>query len=238
MKNDGFYFIPKQWLGDANIIAMDWDCKGMHLHLIAIAWQQDPKGHLIDDDNLILKLIGNPSKEDWENRIKKQIFSAWKSVVLEINGVERRYWCQPDIIKITENAEKPAPVRRTRKKKATGQIIENPLYEGFDLKSLLNNKVGTTILYEKATEQDKSDIWKLGVKLIQQQNESEAKVRGFIARLIKEYGEKPVANAIAQLSIKAVKPADINSYLIGILKKNNEDLDQQKKGTGRGRVSI
>lgn len=237
MKNDGFYFIPKQWLGDANIIAMDWDCKGMHLHLIAIAWQQEPKGYILDDEELIIKLLGNPSKEDWENRIKKQIFSAWKNKVLNIDGIKRKYWYQPGIIKATENAEKPKTTR-TRTKKKESLIIENPLYQGFNLNILLDNKVGTTILHEKANEDDKTTIWQLGVSLIKKQNDSEAKVRGFIARLIKEYGEKPVASAIAQLAIKSVLPADINSYLVGILKKNNEDLDKQKRGTGRGRVAI
>ena len=57
-KDEGFYFIPKKWLGDANVISMDWDCKGMHLHLMAIAWQQPLQGYIIDDENLILKVLG------------------------------------------------------------------------------------------------------------------------------------------------------------------------------------
>ena len=94
-KEEGFYFIPKKWLGDASVIAMDWDCKGMHLHLMAIAWQQEPKGHLIDDDKIIRKLLSNPDIKDWEERIKPQIFSAWKQKTLNIDNNERVYWYQP-----------------------------------------------------------------------------------------------------------------------------------------------
>lgn len=239
-KDNGFYFIPQQWLGDANVMAMDWDCRGIHLHLIAIAWQQDPKGYLIDDEELILRMLGVIDVEDWEKRIKKQVFSAWKKKSLEINGTKRNYWYQPRVLKATENAEKPPVKPRTRRKKSDTTIeeIENPLFEGFQLTSLLDSKVSTTILHEEATVEEKSTIWKIGVSLVKNQGDSDAKARGFIARLIKEYGEKTVATAIAQLSIKSVPPADTHSYLVGILKKQNEELDLKRRGTGRGRVSI
>lgn len=237
-KEDGFYFIPKKWLGDANVIAMDWDCKGMHLHLMSIAWQQNPKGYILDDDKLIQKLLGNPEKEDWEGRIKPQIFIAWKKKNLTINGVERSYWYQAGIIKSTENAEKEekAPTKRTKKLKE--DIVENPYYEGFDLKILLDSKPTTTILHEEASKEEKSTIWHLGVSLVKQQGDSDGKARGFLAKLIKEYGDKCVAEAIAQLSLKKISPAETHSYLIGILKKQQTDLDQKQKGTGRGRVSL
>lgn len=240
-KEEGFYFIPKKWLGDASVIAMDWDCKGMHLHLMAIAWQQEPKGHLIDDDKIIRKLLSNPDIKDWEERIKPQIFSAWKQKTLNIDNNERVYWYQPGMIKATsvadQNSEEPKKTRKPRAKKEK-IVVENPDFEGFDLKILLDSKPTTTILHENATQEEKSTIWTLGVQLVKRQGDSEAKARGFIAKLIKEYGDKPVAEAIAQLSLKSIPPAEIHSYLVGILKKQQNEDEKKKKGTGRGMVSI
>ena len=112
--------------------------------------------------------------------------------------------------------------------------------EGFDLKSLLKLKPVQTILYEKpeeATKEEKSSIWTLGVELLSSQESDEKKIRGFLARQIKQYGDKAVAQAIAQMSISSVKPADIFSYLIGVIKKHKEDGGITKK-TGRGSVSL
>lgn len=237
-KEDGFYFNPKKWLGDANVLAMDWDCKGMHLHLMAIAWQQNLKGHLLDDEKLIKKLLGNPDQEDWENRIKPQIFCAWKKKVIKEGNIERQYWYQPGIIKTVSEAADPstAPAKRTRKKKAELIEVENPEFEGFNLDSLLKIKPTVTILYEPSTKEDKETIWSMGVKLLQTNGVPEGKARGFIAKLIKEYSDKEVAAALAQLSLKQVSPAEVNSYLIGILKKQQEGGFTKK--TGRGSVSL
>jgi hypothetical protein len=238
-KEDGFYFNPKKWLGDASIIAMDWDCKGMHLHLMAIAWQQNMKGHLLDDENLIRKLLGNPEQSDWENRIKPQIFSSWKKKVVKEGNIERQYWYQPGIIKTVKetsgNDSEPAPVKRTRKKKTELIEVENPEFEGFNLESLLKTKPTATILHEPSNADERSTIWSIGVQLVKKQGESDAKARGFLARLIKEYGDKAVAAAVAQLSLKQVSPAEVHSYLVGILKKQQEGV---KKAAGRGSVSL
>lgn len=237
-KEDGFYFNPKKWLGDANVLAMDWDCKGMHLHLMAIAWQQNLKGHLLDDENLIKRLLGNPDQSDWENRIRPQIFSAWKKKVIKDGNIERQYWYQPGIIKTVSEASgtDATPVKRTRKKKIDLIEVENPEFEGFNLDSLLKIKPTVTILYEPATTEDKQNIWSMGVKLLQANGVPEGKARGFIAKLIKEYSDKEVAAALAQLSLKQVSPAEVNSYLIGILKKQQEGGFTKK--TGRGSVSL
>lgn len=239
-KQDGFYFIPKKWLGDANVIAMDWDCKGMHLHLMAIAWQQAEKGFLLDDDNLIKKLLGNPDSNDWENRIKPQIFSAWKKKMLSINGVERLHWYQPGIIKTTQEIENNInePIKKRTRKKKEEVLIENPDFEGFDLKILLDAMNTTTILHEEVTSEERSNIWTLGIQLLKRQNDSESQVRKFIGLKIKEFGEKQVALAIANLSLKSIPPAEAHSYLVGMLKKQQQENTQQKKGTGKGKVAL
>lgn len=234
-KTDGFYFIPKKWLGDANIIAMDWDCKSMHLHLMCIAWQQDPRGYLLDDENLLKKLLGNPTEEDWNNRIKPQVFSCWKNDVLEINGIKRKYWYQPGLLKNqeTETIDKP---KKPRKKK-TGDLIEfdNPNYTGFNLEEILKAKPSATILHEASTQEERQSIWTIGVQILSKQDGNQGKARGFLAKLIKEYGDKAVAEAVAQLSLKEISPVEIHSYLVGILRKQQ---DVEKKKTGRGTVSL
>lgn len=235
-KQDGFYFIPKKWLGDANVIAMDWDCKAMHLHLMAIAWQQEPKGYILEDDVLIRKLLGSPDIEDWEHRIKPQIFVAWKKKALKINDIERSYWYQPGIVKTFEESSE-TPKKRTRKKKEE-VIIENPEFEGFNLKSVLDFQHTTTILHEEITKEERSNIWTLGIQALKTPSNSETEIRRFIGQNIKIYGEKQVAQAIANLSLKSLSPVDARSYLIGILKKQQIETIEGKKGSGRGRVSI
>ncbi len=239
-KEDGFYFIPKKWLGDASVLAMDWDCKGMHLHLMAIAWQQDLKGYLLDDENLIRKLLGNPELSDWENRIKPQIFAAWKKKLVKTDKIERQYWYQPGMAKTlaekeTSLSETTATVKKPRKKKEELIEVENPNFEGFNLESLLTDKNTATILHEKSNEEERQTIWTIGVQLVKKQGDSEAKTRGFLARLIKDYGDKAVAHAVAQLSLKQVSPAEVHSYLIGILKKQQ---DGNMRKNGRGSVSL
>ena len=221
MKNTGFYFNPKKWLGDSNILAMDWDCKAMHLHLIAIAWQNDPKGYILNNDELILKFLNNPKEQDWENRIKPQIMTAWKKKKLTIKNITSEYIYQPGIIKEITKEETP-------KKKEEKLVIKSNEFDGFDLKSLLNKNESKTINYEKATTEEKDTIWTLGIKILKPALGTEQKTRMFMAKMIKTYGEKPLASAIAKLSIKECKPVEITSYLIGILKNEAKSETKQK----------
>ena len=109
MIEDGFYFNPKRWLGDANVIAMDWDCRAMHLHLMAIAWQQEKKGFLIYDEQLLLKILNRLKDDDWDNRIKPQIMKSWKKKIISENGKNIEYIFQPGLVK------NEAIKKRTRK---------------------------------------------------------------------------------------------------------------------------
>lgn len=239
-KDEGFYFIPKKWLGDANVISMDWDCKGMHLHLMAIAWQQPLKGYIIDDENLILKVLGNPDRKDWESRIRPQIFQAWKKKNIIQEGIEKIYWYQPGIIKTIEDLSEKKPTRKNKILIEKIFLENNEVsYPGFDLKKILNEKITSTILHEKPDEQDKLTIWNIGVSLIKKQNESETQTRAFLARLIKQYGEKTVAQVIAEISIKNIKPAEIHSYLTAMLKnKAKQEETGSKQGSGKGSVML
>jgi hypothetical protein len=232
---NGFYFIPKKWLGDSNILAMDWDCRGMHLHLMAIAWQQTKKGFLLADDTLLRKYLNNPSDEDWK-RIKNQIFSAWKKITIIENNQNIDYLYQPGLIENEELKILPKKTTKRRTKKEDLKIISSD-FSGFNLENILKAKATTTILYEKSNKEEKSTIWTIGIQLLQQNGESETKARSFLAKLVKDFGEKPVAQSIANLSIQNKTPIEIHSYLIGILKKQQKELES-KKTTSRGMVSL
>lgn len=240
-KEIGFYFIPKKWLGDATVLTMDWDCKAMHFHLMCIAAQQEKQGYLLDDDSIFRKLLGNPEINDWMNRIKPQVFSAWKQKIIKENGKQLVYWYQPGLLKsLSENETSPSTTKKSKKKLQFLEFDEpESQNEGFDLKCLLKVKPQHTILYEKpkeATKEEKASIWTLGVKLLATQEPDEKKIRGFLARQITQYGEKAVAQAIAQLSINSSNPADIFSYLVGTIKKIKDDIPAKK--TGKGSVSL
>ena len=139
----------------------------------------------------------------------------------------------------TTDTVKPEKKTRTKKTPDVADEFEGVDIPGFNLLSILKLKPATTILYKKpieATKEEKNTIWTLGVQLVQEHGGTEAKARGFLARLIKEYGDKQVASAIAHISIKSLNPADIHSYLVGILKK--QQAEEPVKRTGRGKVSI
>ena len=242
-KEIGFYFIPKNWLGDATVMLMDWDCKAMHFHLMCIAAQQEKQGFLLDDDNIFRKLLGNPNIDDWNNRIKKQVFSAWKQKIIKENNKQIIYWYQAGLLKSLANDAEDVVELSIKKSKKKNSFLEFPELEaqkeGFDLKYLLKLKPPQTILYVKpieATKEEKSSIWTFGIQLLASQEQDEKKIRGFLARQIKQYGDKAVAQAIAQISINSAKPADIFSYLVGTIKKIKEDGLTKK--SGKGSVSL
>jgi uncharacterized protein YdaU (DUF1376 family) len=91
-----FQFYPKQWLGDDKIMLMDWDARGMHFHLLCIAWQQPIACSVPADERIIRRWLGSP--KDWP-RLKAQIFSAWRlendrwfqdGLLREFNAQKRR----------------------------------------------------------------------------------------------------------------------------------------------------
>jgi uncharacterized protein YdaU (DUF1376 family) len=75
MRAPAFQFYPKQWLGDDKVMGMDWDARAMHMHLMCIAWQQDPPCTIPDDDAMMRRWLANP--ENWPD-LKAQILTAWK----------------------------------------------------------------------------------------------------------------------------------------------------------------
>ena len=232
MIEDGFYFNPKRWLGDANVIAMDWDCRAMHLHLMAIAWQQEKKGFLIYDEQLLLKILNRLKDDDWDNRIKPQIMKSWKKKILSENGKNIEYIFQPGLVKNEAIKKRTRKIITKNNETVNGDEV---LFDGFNLKLILKENINTTILYQSPKEEEKSTIWNLGVQLLSSQT-TESKARSFLAKMIKQYGEKSVAQTIADISIKNTKPVQLESFIVGILKKKATENTINNKSTTTGVV--
>jgi hypothetical protein len=109
MKRPAFQFYPKQWLADDQVMRMNWEQRGMHMHLICIAWQQHPACTLPDNDEDLMAWLNLSDKEYWLEKLKPRIFSAWKFIngrwVQE--GLSREFIKQNEYKKSrSENAKK------------------------------------------------------------------------------------------------------------------------------------
>lgn len=218
--NIGFYFDPKQWLGEASVLSMDWDCRAYHLQFMCIAWQRDERYQLPNDDQQLRKLIGNPDEKDWLSRIKPQVFAAWK--------LEHNTWIQKGLKKQTEKTK-----NEVVKKKKTTVGKNEPA--GFLLEDILKISEKRTILYAKLTPEEDHTIWKFGVNLLLHEGCTETTARSFLGKQIALYGEKQVAAALGEMSIKKIKPAQAQSYLAGMLRKSGQE---NKEKQGRGKVAL
>jgi hypothetical protein len=80
-KAPAFQWYPKQYLGDDKVLAMEWDARGMHVHLLNLSWQQEPVGSIPDDIGTLRRWLGLPSGSAdadrvWA-RVWPQIMPAW-----------------------------------------------------------------------------------------------------------------------------------------------------------------
>lgn len=223
MKKDNFIFDPKKWLGDASILNMDWDVRGMHIHLMCYAAQQKIKGHLIYDESIICKVL-NITKEEWVNRIKNQILCSWKIVEIEDENGSIVYIKQNGLVETFSETQKPK--KQTTRKKP----IEDNAKNSNDFTKFYTDP-NSPLVAQPVTQEERNTIWTIGIKLLKEQNMSEQKARAFLGKIIKQHGEKNVANCLAQLSIIKYDPAQVQSYIIGMLSKNG-------KKTNRGSVSL
>lgn len=226
-KNEGFEFLPKKWLGDTHILSMDWDVRGMHITLIALSWQKEPQGYLINDEEIIRKLLGNPNIDDWNNRIKPQLRAAWDIIMLkDHNGHEQSYWVQGGVLdtvskkKQKETGEVSFAVKKPRKKKVELIDTEEELFEGFNLAALLKSNPKTTILLKPSNEQETINIWNLGTQYLMKNGLEKRQATSLLARWAKQYSKEEVAKIMAELSLKNSQPIDVISFVTSILEKN------------------
>lgn len=227
-KNEGFEFLPKKWLGDTHILSMDWDVRGMHITLIALSWQKEPQGYLLNDETIIKKLLGNPDDNDWQNRIKPQLLKAWEITVLKNeNGIDETYWVQGGVLdtvtkkKIKENGETlVSSTKKPRRKKVELLDTDEPLFEGFSLASIVKSNPKTTILLKPSTEEETFNIWNIGTQYLMKNGLEKRNATSLLARWAKKYSKEEVAKTMAELSLKNSQPIDVISFVTSILEKN------------------
>lgn len=227
-KNEGFEFLPKKWLGDTHILSMDWDVRGMHITLIALSWQKEPQGYLLNDETIIKKLLGNPDDNDWQNRIKPQLLKAWEITVLKNeNGIDETYWVQSGVLdtvakkKIKDSGENLIPsTRKPRRKKVELLDTDEPLFEGFSLASIIKSNPKTTILLKPSTEEETFNIWNIGTQYLMKNGLEKRNATSLLARWAKKYSKEEVAKTMAELSLKNSQPIDVISFVTSILEKN------------------
>lgn len=213
-----------KWLGDANILTMDWDCQGMLFRIILFSSQQVQQGYLPFNEAIIRKVLSNPPQEDWEVRIRPQLLSVLKIKKMEVDGIHGEYLYYPEYIKALEQASGivEKTVKKTRKKKTAdvgAELLDcENSFQGFSLDTIIKAKATTTILYEKTTQEINSSIWDVGVAILMPQKKDETSCRKFIGRMIKLYGSSCVSAAIAEISGKNLQAANMEAFFMGIVK--------------------
>lgn len=81
---------------------------------------------------------------------------------------------------------------------------------------------------EPLTHEARANLWDSALSVLAPGGDT-ASARQFIGKLIKEFGEKTTAAAVAQLVVRAVPPADPKSFLRKQLKNLSEGSEKQKQ---------
>lgn len=237
---------PKKWLGDNKILKMDWDVRGMHFHLMLLAWQNFPQGAIEADEKLLARFLNTDSSaDDWKNRIRPQLLSVWtKKTLPNEAGEPTEYYVQPGLIKEVEKQNKPKKTTKAPVAKKSIPVAEDAINSGFDLLDIFKEELSPE---EKAEleakkleesvqrQQDSMTIWKLGAQLLVGDSMTETKARAFLGKLAKEYGANNLAAAIAQITVKKTNPVEAKSYLVSLLK--NQQVPKQNFKTPHNQAS-
>jgi len=235
MASTAFLFNAKQWLGDEAVLLMDWDTRAVHLHLMCLSWQQPEQGTLPNDAAKLRKWVGDPPDKFWVERIYPQLLHAWKvdGPVLRQEGLIREaarqkaeQIKQAEIEEMLSRVPPKAAAAKGRKKKVAeavgaplarmdGEIADPDANSGFSLNSLLSSNAE---IFTRVSEEERANIWTMGTTILRYGAFDDAQVRKFLGKQIQTYGEKRVAEAIAQMSLKPVPPAEAKSFFVGLLK--------------------
>lgn len=87
--------------------------------------------------------------------------------------------------------------------------------------------------------EQRQGLWDLGVACLTPSSRSPAEARSFLGRLIKQFGEKAVGEAVAELGRRAVAPADARSFLQGLLTRTTEgSAAEQRARSARATVAL
>jgi uncharacterized protein YdaU (DUF1376 family) len=104
-KSPAFQWYPKQFLGDDDVLAMEWDARGMHVWLLNLSWQQEPRGTLPNDTAQIRRWLSSPSDDVWR-RVWPQIKAAW--------FIQDGRWANKGMLKSAERQKKYAERNSTQ----------------------------------------------------------------------------------------------------------------------------
>jgi hypothetical protein len=77
--------------------------------------------------------------------------------------------------------------------------------------------------------EQRSSIWDLGLNLLAASPEERRGARAYLGRLIRDYGETPVFQAVAEAAVKAVPPVEAKAYLTGVLKRQSLGSESEQK---------
>jgi Protein of unknown function (DUF1376) len=235
----GFQFHVKNWLGDHCVMAMSYAERGMHLHLMCVAWQETPPCTLPQDDEKLAHWLGL-STLAWVRIHKNKVMAAWKSKTEDgitrwvQDGTQRSYEKQVSVLA----ARQAAALTRWRK---DVEIVSNPseltpVAPAFSPSVPMVAPKIEVPLKEDGTVDLTAQIWAIGLMLLTPQYESKES-RRLIGRWIKQYGEVSVASVLSELSLKAHTVADRYTYVTAAL-SNHAKGNQVRKAPGRGDMVI
>lgn len=232
---------PKKWLGDNKILKMDWEVRAMHFHLMLISWQNTPPATIENDHNIICKYLGLDNNSDlWNKKVWPQLKSSWEEKDFLIDGVKQKLLVQPGLFKEIEKQIKPKKIRKT--KNNTTNTISNEIinisniYLGFNLANILEEK---NIFNQKfQANQIPSSIWELGTQFLVNEDFDNKKARAFLIKLAKEYGSTQLAQVISTLGMKKITPIEARSYLVGTLKKQQNNNNKFIKHNQAGKLVL
>lgn len=220
----------KNWREAPQYKNLDWDARGMIIHLFSLLAEQEASSipDFLDEANILL-VLGNPDANDWNLRLKKQITIglSWK-LLNSKSGSIRKF---PDHFSASEVLCHPLLIgnKRGQHHKALDTKF------GFQITDILKFAPTSTILYTPPKEHSGDTVWDDGVKLLGRNNMSALNARVFLGKMIKQYGQNPVADAIKQMSSLKQYPADARLYMQSILQTAQKAI---RAKNGRGSVSL
>lgn len=200
MKNEQTTILSNFWKSNLNISSLSYEQKGIFYELLFHSLLQQKKGYLLKNSLFISELL-NISIEKLESM---QDSFNW----IPIKKIKSEFYYDFSFI---------FPPKKTKK-----TISQK---DGFDLSIILDSNENNTILFsdenEKINNEINKSIWNIGVSLLVSNDKiKEDKARAFLAKQIKQFGSKKVAETINTINKNNNKPLHIQSFLIKLLKNS------------------
>lgn len=121
-------------------------------------------------------------------------------------------------------AHKVSKTRVTKAKKM--HILGDPSWDYPNIRYSPN--IFKSCWEEPLTDEARANLWDSALRVLAPGGDT-VSARQFLGKLIKEFGEKTTASAIAQLVVRAVPPADPKSFLRKQLKNLSEGSEKEKQ---------